>query len=364
MHAYCFPQKMIPQRNLFSFFFGGLLLGAAALTACREARDNPATVAAGPQSIRAEVYVVKDTSIREEVRLVGSVVANEEVQIVSEQARRLVRINFPDGATVRKGQLLFKLDDADLKAQLKKLAAQRRLSSAEESRSASLLKMEGISKQEYERVASSIEVLDAEMDAVRVQLDKTEIRAPFGGRTGIRRVSQGAFVQPNTPLVTLEDVDRVKIEFAVPEKYASRVRPGQEIRFTVENSDKTYAARVAVIEPKIDLDTRSLFIQAVADNRAGELVPGASAMIGLDLSAIEHTVLIPTRALIPGLESNSVLLVRNGKAEKVRVETGLRTSRSVQVTGGLAYGDTIMTTNILRAKPGIPVQAVANSTAL
>jgi membrane fusion protein (multidrug efflux system) len=174
--------------------------------------------------------VVKDTSIREEVRLVGSVVANEEVQIVSEQARRLVRVNFPDGATVRKGQLLFKLDDADLRAQLKKLTAQRKLSSGEEFRSASLLKLEGISKQEYERVASSIEVLDAEIEAVRVQLDKTEIRAPFNGKTGIRRVSEGAFVQPNLPLVTLEDINRVKIEFAVPEKYASRVRPGQEIR--------------------------------------------------------------------------------------------------------------------------------------
>jgi membrane fusion protein (multidrug efflux system) len=353
---------MISQRLPFSCLLRGFLLGAAALSACREAKEKPAAAPAGPQSIKAEVYVVRDTSIREEVRLVGSVVANEEVQIVSEQARRLVRINFPDGATVRKGQLLFKLDDADLRAQLKKLTAQRKLSSGEEFRSASLLKLEGISKQEYERVASSIEVLDAEIEAVRVQLDKTEIRAPFNGRTGIRRVSEGAFVQPNLPLVTLEDINRVKIEFAVPEKYASRVRPGQEIRFTVENSDKTYAATVAVIEPKIDLDTRSLFIQAVADNRAGEIVPGASAMIGLDLSAIEHTVLIPTRALIPGLESNSVLLVRNGKAEKVKVETGLRTSRSVQITDGLALGDTIMTTNILRAKPGIPVQAVANQT--
>jgi membrane fusion protein (multidrug efflux system) len=357
-----FPRKMIFQRIYFLFFLRGFLLGAAALTACRDAKDKPVTAAAGPQSIKAEVYVVKDTSIREEVRLVGSVVANEEVQIVSEQARRLVRVNFPDGATVRKGQLLFKLDDADLRAQLKKLTAQRKLSSGEEFRSASLLKLEGISKQEYERVASSIEVLDAEIEAVRVQLDKTEIRAPFNGKTGIRRVSEGAFVQPNLPLVTLEDINRVKIEFAVPEKYASRVRPGQEINFTVENSEETYPARVVVIEPKIDLNTRSLFIQAVADNRAGELVPGASAMIGLNLSAIEHTILIPTRALIPGLESNSVLLVRNGKAEKVRVETGLRTSRSVQVTGGLAFGDTIMTTNILRAKPGIPVQAVANQT--
>jgi len=355
---------MIFHRERFSCFFNAFLLGFGAVTACQGTKEKPAAATGDSQSIRAEVYVVRDTSIREEVRLVGSVVPNEEVQIVSEQARRLLVVNFPDGATVRKGQLLFKLDDADLKAQLKKLQAQRKLSAGEEARSASLLKLEGISQQEYERVASSREVLDAEIEAVQVQLNKTQIRAPFNGKTGIRRVSEGAFVQPNTPLVTLEDIDKVKIEFAVPEKYASRVRPGQEITFSVENSDKAYSAKVVVVEPKIDLNTRSLFIQAVADNRPGELVPGASATIDLRLSAIEHTVLIPTRALIPGLESNSVLLVRNGKAEKASVATGLRTSRSVQITGGLSPGDTIMTTNILRAKPGIPVQVASNSTVL
>jgi membrane fusion protein (multidrug efflux system) len=351
---------MIP-RNKFLFKLSfGLLLGAGVLAACKETKQKQTPASAGPQPIRAEVYVVRDTSIREDVRLVGSVVANEAVEIVSEHARRLAKINFADGATVRKGQLMFKLVDADLKAQLKKLTAQRRLSSGEESRSAALLKLEGISRQEYERVASSIEVLDAEIEAVQVQLDKTEIRAPFSGRTGIRRVSEGAFVQPNVPLVTLEDLSKVKIEFAVPEKYASRVRTGEDISFTVENSDKSYTARIAVIEPKIDQNTRSLFIQAVADNRNNELVPGSSAMIALNLSVIGNTVLIPTRSLIPGLESSSVLLVKNGKVEKMRVETGLRTSRSIQITGGLAIGDTIMTTNILRAKPGIPVQVVSN----
>ncbi len=349
-HLFAFNRKMI------------LCLAALAMLAigCGQTKEKSASAPAGPQSIPAEIYVVRDTSIQEQIRLVGSLVANEEVELVSEQARRLTKVNFPDGAYVRRGQLLFKLDDADLRSQLKKLTAQRRLSSGEESRSASLLKVEGISKQEYERVASSMEVLDAEIEAVKIQLAKTEIRAPFGGKTGIRRVSEGAFVQPNTPLVTLEDISQVKVEFAVPEKYANRVHLQQEIDFTVENSDQPFKARITVIEPKIDLNTRSLYIQAAADNKKEQLIPGSSATILLNLNVLEHTTLIPTQALVPGLESNSVLLVKGGKAEKAAVVTGIRTNRSVQIVEGLSAGDTIMTTNILRAKPGIPVRVVSS----
>ncbi len=205
--------------------------------------------------------------------MLGNVVANEEVQIVSEKSRRLVKVNFEEGAYVQKGQLLFKLDDADLKAQLKKLLTQRKLYTSEEFRSASLLKREGISKQEYERVASSLEAIDADIEIIKVELSKTELRAPFSGKTGIRQVSEGAFVQPNTTLVSLEDIGNVKIEFAVPEKYANSITVNQEIQFTVENSDQAYTACIAVIEPTIEQSTRSLFIRAIADNSGKNLFP-------------------------------------------------------------------------------------------
>ncbi len=311
--------------------------------------------------IAAEVYIVQDTTISEKLSVLGSLVANEEVQIVSESAKRLKKISFQEGAYVAKGQLLFKLDDADLQAQLKKLHAQRKLIASDEARTAALLKLEGVSKQEYERVAGSIESIDADIEFIQVEIAKTEIRAPFSGKTGIRKVSEGAFVTQNMALVKIEDINRVKIEFAVPEKYANSIRLNQAIHFQVENSDNTYTAEIKVIEPYIDLNTRSLFVRAVANNSDKRLIPGSSAMVELPLNEIKHTVLIPTQALIPGLEGNSVLTVKNGKASKADVTIGLRTSKSIQITSGLSVGDTVMTTNILRAKPGVAVNPIVSN---
>lgn len=318
------------------------------------------TTAVINKPIGAEVYIVKDTTLQEKLNVLGSLVANERVQIVSESARRLIKINFQEGSYVQKGQLLFKLDDAGLQAQLKKLYAQRKLIANDEQRTAALLKLEGVSKQEYERVAGSIESIDADIEYVKVEIAQTEIRAPFSGKTGIRKVSEGAFVTQNMLLVTLEDINLIKVEFAVPEKYANSVALDQQVNFRVENSDKPYTATIKVIEPYVDQNTRSLFIRAVASNEDKKLLPGSSATVEVSLNEIRNTVIIPSIALIPSLEGNSVLTIENGKAAKTMVEVGLRTNTSVQITKGLQPGDSVMTTNILRAKPGTSVQAVAS----
>lgn len=324
----------------------------------KDAKTGTSAVVNKP--IGAEVYVVKDTTLQEKLNVLGSLVANERVQIVSESARRLIKINFQEGSYVRKGQLLFKLDDAGLQAQLKKLYAQRKLIANDEQRTAALLKMEGVSRQEYERAAGSVESIDADIEYTKVEIAQTEIRAPFSGKTGIRKVSEGAFVTQNMPLVTLEDISLIKIEFAVPEKYANSVGLNQPVNFQVENSDQLYKATIKVIEPYVDQNTRSLFIRAIAGNGDKKLLPGSSATVEVALNQIPNTVMIPSKALIPSLEGNSVLTIEHGKAVKTNVEVGLRTNTSVQITKGLQPGDSVMTTNILRAKPGVSIQAVVS----
>lgn len=343
------------------FIFCTLLLAAAPafFLACSHSteKDDKADAAKNPQnSISAEVYLAKDTAISEDIRIVGSIVPNEQVQLVSEISRKLTQVLLKEGAYVKKGQVLFRMDDADLQARLKKLNAQRTFAAAAASRQAALLKIEGVSKQEYEQASSSLEAIDADIELTEVEIDKTVIRAPFSGKTGIRRASEGAFITQNTVLTTLEDLTKVKIEFAVPEKYANGVGLNQPINFRVENSPATYTGHILVIEPEIDLNTRSLFIRALADNPQGQLIPGSSATVELELNKIAHTLLIPAQALVPGLDGNSVLTVKDGKVNKSKVEVGIRTSKSVQITKGLAPGDTIMTTNILRAKPGVAVK--------
>jgi membrane fusion protein (multidrug efflux system) len=314
------------------------------------------------KSLSAEVYLVKDTTISEHITVVGSIVPNEEVQIVSEVSRKLTRVLLKEGAYVQKGQVMFRLDDSDLQADLKKLNAQRTFSAAAAGRQSSLLKIEGVSKQEYEQATSSLEAVDADIERTKVAIGKTILRAPFSGKTGIRRVSEGAFVTQNTVLTTLEDLAKVKIEFAVPEKYANGVKQNQSIRFRVENSPTTtYQAAILVIEPSIDQNTRSLFVRALADNTDGKLIPGSSATVELELNKIPNALMIPSQALIPGLEGNSVLKVKAGKVAKTNVSIGLRTNKAVQITEGIAQGDTIMTTNLLRAKADMPVKVVGVS---
>jgi membrane fusion protein, multidrug efflux system len=335
---------------------GGLLLLTAACSSPGNSSGPSTAQNTRSAALPAEIYIVRDTLIREQIKALGTLFPNEEVVLVSETPKRLVKINFQEGAFVKKGQLLFQLDDADLQAQLKKLQAQRKIIANDEARTAALLKLEGVSRQEYERVAGSVETIDADIELVNVEIEKTQIRAPFNGRTGIRRVSTGAFVNPNTPLVSLEDIEKIKLEFAVPEKYANSIALNQPVSFRVENSPRTFTARIVVVEPKIDQNTRSLFIRAIADNTDFQLIPGSSATVELSLKEISDTYLIPSQAVIPTLKGNSVLKVRNGRATSSDVEIGLRTNLRVQVTQGLAPGDTIMVTNILRAKEGVSVQ--------
>jgi membrane fusion protein, multidrug efflux system len=349
-------RKRIPFRLTAALFFGlGFTMSCSHSKEENKSQSNSKPAA---KFIPAEVYLVRDTTISEQMRIVGSVVPNEEVQLVSEVSRKLTTVLLKEGDQVRKGQVLFRLDDADLQARLKKLNAQRNFAAAAAERQAKLLKIEGVSKQEYELATSSLEAIDADIELTKVEIDKTVIRAPFAGKTGIRRVSEGAFVTQNTILTTLEDLTKAKIEFAVPEKYANGIAVNQHISFRVENSPEVYHARILVIEPAIDQNTRSLFVRALANNADGKLIPGSSAMVELELNKIQNAMMIPTQALIPGLEGNSVLTVKAGKVAKTGVDIGFRTNKSVQIIRGLNPGDTVMTTNLLRAKPDMEVRVV------
>lgn len=320
--------------------------------------EAPVVATAPSKGLTAEVILVKDTTLEEKVNVLGTLYANEEVDLASEVTGRLVRINFQEGQLVKKGQLLFKLDDSELQGRLKILEARRDFVNSSVKRMEALYKAEAVSREEYENELNSLEVLDAEIDLLQVQIGKTGIYAPFDGKTGIRRISQGAYITPNTPLVNLEDMGKMKVEFPLPEKYASRIKPGDRISFTVENDTKTYEATVHVVDPKIDQSTRSLFVRAMAANPGYMLVPGSSASIVVPLGGQGKTLLVPSQALIPSLSGYSVFIVKNGKANQVNVSIGIRTSNSVQVLSGLARGDSVMVTNLLRVKEGLEINPV------
>ena len=309
---------------------------------------------AKPQPIKVSGYVIKNSSLANKIRVVGTILANEEIQLRSEVSGRIVRLNFAEGAIVTKGQLLLKMNDADLQAQLKKAKSQHKLAQDNEKRLKILLDKEGISQSDYEIAINQLNISGADIEGITAQIEKTEIRAPFTGTIGLRQISEGAYITPQTNIATLQDANQVKIEFSVPERYANQVKIGSEISFLVENSPKKQSARVYASEPKIDLNTRNLTLRALSPNAGKLLNAGGFAEIEISLSQNAQSLLVPSEAIVPQIKGKAVFLIRNGKAILQPIKTGTRLDKDVQVLEGIQLGDTIATSGMLQLRPNLP----------
>lgn len=308
--------------------------------------------------VPVEACIAKDTSMVYELSNIGTLRANENVEIVSEISKKVVSIYLKEGSFVSKGQLLFKLDDADIAARISKLEIDEKLAATNEARQKAQLSKGGISQEQYDETLNHLNAIRAEINILKVDLSKTEIRAPFAGKIGLRYVSEGALVSPNMILASLQDVSRIKIDFSVPERYANDLRQGSSISFTTDYSVKPYTAVIEAVEPDIEKKTRTISLRAVCDNKDGSLVPGASVRVEISIMAMKEKLFIPTAALIPTIKGYDVYLVKSGKALLQPVKTGLRNRRSVQVVEGLTPGDTVVVTNLLRIKPDSPLKVV------
>jgi membrane fusion protein (multidrug efflux system) len=302
-----------------------------------------------------EALVVRPQALSNKVLTSGTVLADEEVDLRSEVSGTVRRIAFAEGGRVRKGELLVKIDDSELRAQLKRLESERNLAADKERRRRELYSKQNISPEDYQVALNELNAVQAEVELYEARIAKTEIRAPFDGTVGLRFVSEGSYVTPAIRIATLQDARRVKLDFAVPERYASTIRPGLTIRFHLSGTDETFEGIVYAIEPKIDPATRSLLLRARAPNPRGHLVPGAFAEIELVVEEIPNALMVPTQALVPDLQGQKVYVVERGAAREQRVETGIRTDTQVQITAGLAPLDTVITSGILQIAPGLPL---------
>ena len=305
----------------------------------------------------AETYAVKPTPMAMTVNTVGTLRANESVDIVPEVTKRLVRIEVKEGALVEKGEILFVLDDSDLRAEIGEIEARLKLAQENETRTGTLLPQKAISRQEYDLAKSELEVFKAQKATKEVELAKTTIHAPFSGRTGVRRVSEGALLTPTTVMMSLQDLSRMKVDFPLPERYASEVKTGQKFTFTVAGNANLFEGHVQVIEPSMEAATRSLQVRGICDDPKG-LFPGGFAEVSLQLDTIENGFAIPSQAVVPSSRGQGVYVVKEGKAEFRDVEIGIRTAGQVQVLRGLEDGDQVIITNLLRMRPGVEVRPV------
>jgi len=311
--------------------------------------------APGRQILNVSGFLIQPVSMSDLYRSTGQLRPDEEVDLSFETSGKIVGINFTEGTRVKKGDLLAKINDRPLQAQLQKLMAQKKLSQEKEFRQRSLLEKDAISQESYDQIVTELQTIEADINLIKARISETELRAPFDGIIGVRYLSEGSYANPSTKIARLVKISPIKLDFSISERFANQVNIGYPVTFTLEGTNQIYEASVYAVDPRLNEDTRTITIRALYPNKNEELKPGRFAPVTLQLSKIDNTISIPSEAITPEMDGEMVYVYRKGKALVSRVSTGLRTESMVQITEGLKFGDTLITTGVLQLRQGLPV---------
>ncbi len=342
---------------MYSFRSFLFVAGVFAAVSCGNKKTAQQAGPRGPGGpITVDGYIVHERAISDQIEVPGSLLPAEETQLRTEVSGRVVQLNLAEGSIVNKGDLLLKLFDQDLQAQLRKLEVQLQIAAKTEERQRELLAINGISQQDYDLSTLQVENLKADIQSTRIAISKTEIRAPYRGKIGLRNVSLGAYLSPNEVVTTLRLVESLKLEFSVPEKYAKEIREGAVVNFKVDGGSTTHHAKVMATESGVDQLTRTLRVRAIVDKKDPELVPGIFAKVSLQLGKSENGLMIPTQAVIPQARTKEVIVLRKDSIQIIEVETGMRDSVFIQITTGLKPGDTVVTSGLMAIRPNSKIK--------
>lgn len=327
----------------------------------REAETAAAALGASTrkQILTINAEVLKYQPLTDKIMSTGSTLPDEEVDLAFESSGKIVAIYFTEGTHVKAGDLLAKINDKPLQAELKKLEAQVPLAKDRVYRQRTLLEKDAVSQEAFEQVATEYEKLMADIELVKANLAQTELRAPFDGIIGLRMVSEGAYVTSSSSVIAkLTKISPLKIEFSIPESYSSEVREGTPIVFRMETDGglmRDYKATVYAVESKVDLSTRTLKVRAKYPNPGETILPGRYTSVEITKREIKDALAIPSEALIPEMGKDIVYLYKNGVAEPSEVKIGLRTESRVQVLEGVNPGDTLITSGVMQLRTGMKV---------
>ncbi|MBX2914080.1 MAG: efflux RND transporter periplasmic adaptor subunit [Cyclobacteriaceae bacterium] len=342
---------------IHSLRHGACLLIFILITSCQGKKTPLQTTNnrnAGPMVV--DGFLVTPQNMSDKLEVPGSLLPAEETQIRTEVSGRVVRLNIQEGTTVRQGELLVKLFDQDLQATLKKLQVQLEIANKNEERLRELLSINGISQQDYDLSKLNVENLNADIESTRIAISKTEIRAPYQGKVGLRNVSLGSYLSPSDIVTTIRQVDQLKLEFSIPEKYAKEVKAGSKVVFRVDGGSRDHTASVIATESGVDQTTRTLRIRALVTALHPELVPGVFAKVQLQLGSSANALMIPSQAVLPQIRNKQVILFRKDSANFTIVQTGIRDSVYVQILSGIKPGDTVVTTGLMAIRPNAKIK--------
>ena len=300
--------------------------------------------------------IAKPSYLTNGIRSAGSLLANEEVDIVSKVSGKVTAVYFKEGSKVKKGDLLVKIYDEDLQAQLRRSEIQEKMLSEKLERQRVLLSKDAVSREAFDQLQTDYNVILADINLLKVRIAETEVRAPFDGVIGFRYVSEGTYVTPQVKIAHLFDQSILKLEFAINEKYVSENLMGKKISFETEGYSDEFFATVYAVDYRIDQTTRTIGLRARYDNRTGKLVPGMYASLTLITDEKMNALQVPTEAIVPEMNEKKIWVARNGRAELIPVVTGARTASAIEVISGLAAGDTVLTTGLIQLRPNMAVR--------
>ncbi len=298
-----------------------------------------------------KTLIVKESLTNFDISSTGVLQANEEVTIYPELQGKVVIIGFREGQYVNKGDLLIKLNDKELMAQIKKAEAILALKNQNETRNKILLEKGAISNELYDLSWSEKQTAEAELELLKEQLSKTEIRAPFPGKIGLRKISTGSIINPTIEVTTLQQINLLKLEFTVNEAEAYQLKTGMQISFTTANGKKNIA-NIYAIDPKVDQTTGTVTIKAYVTNQDGNLLPGSYAQININVEQNRPVVLLPTQAIIPILKGQKVYVVQGDSVIDRKIQTGKRKDAVIEVVNGLVNGDEVVIEGVLYLRAG------------
>lgn len=326
------------------------------LSSCSSKSNDPAPRSGGrPAAMSVNGIVTTLQPLDNIVNSSGTILASESVDLAAEASGTIQSISFKEGAHVKKNDLLLKINDEDLRAQLKKTELQIQLATDQADRQKRLFETDNSSKEQYDVAVNTLATLKADRENLVASIRKREIRAPFDGIIGLRYVSEGSYISPTTRIASIQKINPLKVDFAIPEKYAGKVRVGDLVKFHSDETSLEFTGKVYAVEPEIEPSTRTVQLRALCDNKGETIFPGGYVHVELRLKQPGGALMIPTQAIIPVLKGQTVLVRKNGVVVSVPVKTGVRTPSVIQITDGLSAGDTVLTTGILQLRPGMPV---------
>jgi len=356
--VYCnFMFQLMIDRTKIAIAFVIMVGTGISLLSCKKSSDQNGRMNRQRVPV-VDVLVVKPQPADALADVVGTLLPAEEVELRPEVPGKIIELNFSEGSLVHKGQLLVRLKDDDLEAQIRKTKLQLDIAEKDEFRKRKLLEIQGISQEEYDAALNLVNTLRADRDLLKARLDQMRIYAPFDGKIGLRSVSPGAYVSTSTVIATLQQTNPMKLEFSVPERLAYGVVSGKTVSFTIGDSETVYSGKIYATEPGIDPSTRSLKARALVTNPEGKLMTGSFARINLLLEHFPEAFVIPAQALVPKLNGQMVYLVKNGLCKSSDVNVTMRTDSSVVVTSGLKTGDSVIISGLLQVRVNAPVNVM------